>query len=63
MKKLSSLKGVKILGRAQQKSIHGGAATSCDDSCSVPYLAPCTYTCNGYTYKGRCQHNNQCIAL
>ncbi|MBW8243560.1 hypothetical protein K1F50_12170 [Muricauda oceani] len=53
MKNLANLKGVRILGKAQQKGVQGGASSACDGSCSG-IGSKCLYYCNGFTYKGIC---------
>jgi hypothetical protein len=45
MKKLASLKGVKILGRAQQKSVRGSGTAVCDPCAGKSIGDKCRWNC------------------
>ncbi len=52
MKKLTNLTGVKVLGKIEQRSIHGGSSAACGgDPCTGTY---CTLICNGVKVRGLC---------
>lgn len=54
MKKLANLTGVKVLGKSEQKSIHGGASASCGGTPCSTIGSRCKYICNGYLIQGLC---------